>query len=255
MPVQTDQAVVLRLADYSESSQVVSLFTARSGLVRLLFKGARRSSRTRVATGLDLLEYGTLGYAPARAGAGLGILTEWVQLDAFTGLRSDLFCQYAAFYAAESISRLTEEYDPHPELFAALLALLRGLAGSTSQPQAPGSPSSPAACLVQFQTALLRAIGYAPVLSRCVGCGRSQTRGTVAYFSSTAGGLLCRDCEMHHAEKRRLPPGLLDADAAARSAAEWFALLDYHLTHIAGGPLHTAQTLHTLLKNPGRGGA
>jgi DNA repair protein RecO (recombination protein O) len=248
MPVRTDQAVVLRLSDYSESSQIVSLFTAASGLVRLIAKGSRRGTRKSFAAGLDLLEYGEVSYAPARGDAGLGILTEWVQRNAFGGLRHDLLRQYGGLYAAELVSKLTEEYDPHPDLFDALVELLRGLATGETAPQ-QASPG-PATAIVRFQVTLLRAIGYAPTLHRCVSCGRPRVRGTPAYFSSTAGGLICRDCEMHHTEKRRIRSAMLDSDADSRRTADWFLLLDYHLTHIAGRVFKTAERLRSLLVHP-----
>jgi DNA repair protein RecO (recombination protein O) len=249
MPVRTDQAVVLRLFDYSETSQIVSLFTAAAGLVRLIAKGSRRGTRKRFAAGLDLLEYGEVSYAPPRGDAGLGTLTEWVQRDAFAGLRHDLRRQYGGLYAVELVGTLTEEYDPHPDLFKALLELLRRLAaGPSALPQVSRAPAAPAvAALVRFQVTLLRAIGYTPTLRHCASCGRSRVRGTPAYFSSTAGGLICRDCEMHHSEKRRISPAMLDADPAAQPTVEWFRLLDYHLTHLAGRPFRTVDRLRSLL--------
>jgi DNA repair protein RecO (recombination protein O) len=245
MPVRSDQAIVLRLSDYSESSQIVTLFTARDGLVRLIAKGSRRGTRQRFAAGLDLLEHGEVGYAPARGDAGLGTLTEWLQRDAFTGLRGTLLRQYAGLYAVELVSRLTEEYDPHPELFDALLKLLGQLAGQTSGSEP--TPAEAAVALVGFQGALLKAIGYTPVLRQCVGCGQPRVRGTRAYFSSSAGGLLCRDCEMHHADKRRLSPAMLDDHPGDRWALEWFLLLDYHLTNVAGRAFRSAARLRELL--------
>ena len=191
MPARTDQAVVLRLSDYSESSQIVTLFTAAHGLVRLIAKGSRRGTRKRFATGLDLLEFGEVSYIPARGEAGLGTLTEWVQRDAFIGLRRQLLRQYAGLYAAELVGTLTEQHDPHPDLLEALLELLRQLAGTPSDPRpSPPDPTDPVAAIVRFQSALLKAIGYAPILHRCVDCARPRVRGTPAYFSSTAGGLI-----------------------------------------------------------------
>jgi DNA repair protein RecO (recombination protein O) len=240
MPIRTDQAIVLRLSDYSETSQIVSLFTAGGGLARLIAKGVRRGTRTRVAVGLDLLEYGEVSYAPPRGEAGLGTLTEWVQRDPFTNLRSSSLCLYGGLYAAELVSVLTEEYDPHPSLFRALLTTLRSLARA----------QDPVGTIVRFQLDLAAAIGYAPNLDGCVGCGRPRSRGGPIYFSSTAGGLLCRDCEMHHVEKRRVSAAIVAHRLGSGPAEEWFELLDYHLSHLAGRGFKTTDRLRALL--PGR---
>jgi len=237
-----DQAVVLRLTEYSETSQIVTLFSAAHGLVRLIAKGARRSTKKQFATGLDLLELGEVCYLPPRGDAQLGTLTEWVQRDTFAGLRRELLRLHGALYAIELVSYLTEELDPHPELFAALVALLRGLAG----------PEAAEPLLPRFQLDLLRAIGYEPNLAECVDCHRAVRPGGLAFFSAQAGGLICRDCEPHHVEKRRLEAGLLGAQGADPRA--WFELLDYHLTHTAGKRFQTAAAVLRLLEASGRKG-
>lgn len=251
MPIRSDQAVVLRLSDYSETSQIVTLFTARDGRVRLIAKGSRRGTRQRFAAGLDLLEYGEVSYVPARGEAGLGTLTEWTQLDTFSGLRAELVRQYGGLYAVELVDKLTEDYDPHPELLEALLKMLRRLAGGRDAAQ-PGSttPADPIAAVVRFQGILLKAIGYAPILRRCVGCGQPRVRGTRAYFSSSAGGLICRDCEVHHVEKRQISPAMLDGKPESQSPAEWFLLLDYHLSNVAGRAFKVSAQLQKLLATP-----
>jgi DNA repair protein RecO (recombination protein O) len=233
MPALNDQAIVLRLTEFSETSQIVTLFTVAHGLVRLIAKGARRSTARRFAAGLDALEYGEVSYAPPRGDARLGTLTEWVQRDTFGGLRREPARLYGGMYAAELVASLTEEDDPHAGLFEALRGLLAALAGE----------GEPARVLAVFQAALLKALGYAPNLTQCVGCGRPRTRGGPAFFSSTAGGLLCRDCELHHVEKRRLPAGLADTAPDSGDARAWFLLQDYHLTHLAGRPARTAEML------------
>lgn len=237
MPIHSDQAVVLRLTDYSETSQIVTLFTACGGLARLIAKGSRRGTSKRFAVGLDNLEYGDVSYAPPRGDAQLGTLTEWVQRDSFAGLRRELARLYGGMYAAEAVFTLTEENDPHADLFAALRGTLAALAGD----------GDPVRVLAGFQAELLRALGYAPNLAQCVSCTRPRVRGAAAYFSATAGGLLCRDCEMHYIEKRRLSPNLPDTTPRTGDAPAWFLLQDYHLTHLVGRPFKTAAELTAAL--------
>ncbi len=237
MNAQTDEAVVLRLTEFSETSQIVSMFGARHGLLRLIAKGARRSTKKRFAVGLDLLELGEVGFLPAHGDAQLGTLTEWVQRDAFAGLRRDLLRLHGALYAVELVAGLTEEGDPHPDLFRALADTLRNLAG-----EGPAAMHLPA-----FQHDLLRAIGYEPSLRECVGCRRAIARGHPVYFSAGAGGLLCRDCEPQHVEKRRVPPRLIETTPRTGDPSAWFDLLDYHLTHVAGRRFKTAEQVAALL--------
>ena len=70
MLVIHDQAVVLMRYDYSETSQVLVLFSRDHGKMRVLATGIKRSTKARFATGADLLEAGHLvgSDLPARRG-------------------------------------------------------------------------------------------------------------------------------------------------------------------------------------------
>ncbi|HQA45519.1 MAG TPA: recombination protein O N-terminal domain-containing protein, partial [Phycisphaerae bacterium] len=97
MPVMKDEAVALRRIDYSETSQVLLFLTRGHGPRRLLAKGIKRGTKQKFATGIDLLEHGRVVFAVRASGeSGLGNLTEWRQIDLYTGLRSDLHRLYAA---------------------------------------------------------------------------------------------------------------------------------------------------------------
>lgn len=238
MAMLKDQAVVLRLTDWSETSQIVTVLTREHGQLRLVAKGVRRGTRQRFATGLDLLELGELGYLPTRGDAQLATLTDWRQRESFVGLRRELVRLYGGLYAAELVAAMTLEDDPHPELFDALVQTLGELAGE----------ASPAPQVTTFQRALLEAIGYAPDLSQCVDCRRPVAgRGGPVFFSAGAGGLLCRDCEGPHVEKWRVRPGVAGTTPASGDARGWFELMDYHLTHLAGRRFKTAEPLAGLL--------
>jgi DNA repair protein RecO (recombination protein O) len=233
MPLIQDQAIVLRRLDYSETSQVLVLFTRDHGKVRAIAKGIKRSTKRRFATGIDLLEVGqvSLSTRTARPQA-LGPLTEWKPLRPLSGLREKLPRLYAAQYAAEVTAGLTEDWDPYPQVYDALLALLESLCDL----------DDPLPAVVAFVRGLLTEVGSVPQFDHCAGCGASSASSRPAntwYFSSHQGGLLCRDCEPAYVEKRQVPPAVLQAlgnPAAAGTAADRgvFELLNYHLSHLMG---------------------
>ena len=229
MPLLTDRAVVLRRLDYSETSQIVVLLTREHGQVRAIAKGIKRSTKTRFAAAIDLLELGQLVWStrPDRLGS-LSILTEWKQTKGFLGLRDRLERLYAAQYAVEITSELTTELDPHPVIFDALVNLL---AESCTL-------SQPLAMLCGFQRTLLIEIGLMPKMDCCVGCGSTLDLQSdqPAYFSSHEGGLLCRNCEPAQVEKRAVPSSAARAVATGQITAEIavaaFDLLNYHISHL-----------------------
>lgn len=244
MPMKTDQALVLRLSDYSESSQIATLFCAEGGQVRVIAKGARRGTKTRVAVGLDLLELGDVGYHPPRSGAELGTLAEWVQRDTFSGLRRSLPSLLGGLYAAELTAAMTEPEDPHPELFDRLQATLAALAVA----DAASDASSAGAHVVAFQLKLLQSVGYVPNFRTCCGCGRPRVRGTPAWFDSAAGGLICEACGPRFPHRRRIAAELVDTRLEASPPGEWFDLFDAHATCILGRRLHSARQFNALLR-------
>jgi DNA repair protein RecO (recombination protein O) len=234
----SDQAIVLRLTDYSESSQIAWLFTHKHGLVRLIAKGTKRSTRSRAAVGLDLLERGELTYLPAKGDAALGTLTDWRQLDAHRACRESLGSLYAALYAIELVTAFAEDSDPAPRLWQLLAELLDALGQSTRVADA----------VAGFQLSALREFGVLPELCKCVDCGHVPVDLTRCYMSASAGGLLCRDCEASHVEKQAVPAKLLREEVLQEHPGGWFDLLDYFITESLSKPLRSAGMLKTTLR-------
>jgi DNA repair protein RecO (recombination protein O) len=243
MPAIRDRAVVLKRLDYSESSQVVALYTRDHGKVRVIAKGARRSTGKRFKPGLELLEAGDVVFSVRHVGQeSLAPLSEWAPDRAFLGLRERLDRLQAAQYAADATAHLTEDWDRHPALFESLEGILDALCDA----------SDVILALCDYQRTLLEEVGLAPRLDGCVGCGLQvggrgggdACFGGDVYFSSFEGGLLCRDCEPARVEKRLVRTSV---DRLARWVGEGgreslmsgdrngvFDLLHYHLCHAMG---------------------
>jgi len=232
MSTLKDEAIVLRRLDFSETSQVLAFFTRDHGKVRVIAKGIKRSTRARHAAGIDLLEAGHLVLSvKSTHQQELAILAEWKQTSPFTQLRRRLDRLYGAQYGAGLTANLTEDWDPHPALFEALLRFLRTMEAADEC----------LAAVIAYQRDLLTQIGSLPVFEACVACGQVMpTRGDIC-FSSHDGGLLCRDCEGSRTEKLHVGRGVLSwlaGRAGARpDALEAYRILDYHLSHLMGRPL------------------
>jgi DNA repair protein RecO (recombination protein O) len=203
----TDQAICIRIADYSETSQVVRLLTRESGVVRLLAKGSKRP-KSKSAGRIDLFAEGRCVFGGAGRES-LGTLMEFAETASRGPLRADLDRLHAGLYMLELCGALLAEDDPHPEVFD----LLRSALGRLDE-----ADSAPPAVLAYFQYRLLRHVGLLGKLESCVRCGgKVGPRGV--YFSSSAGGLLCRNCEPAESEKYAVAPAAL-AGLAALAAAE-----------------------------------
>ena len=186
MSLARDRAIVLRLNDFSETSQVVALFTRGYGKVKMIAKGARRRTKAGAGAfdgGLDLLDAGeaVFRHAPEKD---LSLLTAWHLEDGHLPLRATLRAMHLALYAAELIDVLIEEHDPHPPLFDRLEHLLASLGTAAAEES-----------FLAFELDLLRETGDLPDLDRCTRCGDRPGAAEPVFFSPDAGGLVCQLCE------------------------------------------------------------
>jgi len=249
----TDQAICLRTVDYSETSQVVHLLTRQGGVVRLLAKGSKRP-KSKSGGPIDLFSEGSCVYAGARR-EGLGTLIEFAEGTAHPGLRNELRRLNAGLYMLELCAALLAEGDPAPNAFALLGRALTRL---------EQADSSPRAALAYFQWRLLRHVGLLGRMDACVSCGAAIGRKGV-YFSSSLGGMLCRDCEPAATEKYAVSPSALAALAALAAAEAGKrpklpvnqadaanALLAYHVEYQLGKRLKAARHAIGSLSRPRR---
>jgi DNA repair protein RecO (recombination protein O) len=200
MPLVRDRCICLRRTEYSETSQILTLFSRGHGIVRAIAKGAHRRTKagaSRFDGGADLLDTGDAVFTHD-PGKDLATLTEWGLRDGHLGLRRTLRGMYLGLYVAELVGRLVEEHDPHPELFDRMASTLAELETDRHEET-----------FLAFQLDLLRETGYLAELAACASCGAPVTERDVAYFSAARGGVVCRNCEGVVHDRAPLDPRLL----------------------------------------------
>lgn len=235
-----DFAICIRATDFSETSQIVTLFAKANGKIRAIAKGSKRP-KSAFDGPVDVFSYGKIVFSDSKKEK-LAILTEFEQQPGFTHLSDNLFAFNCCLLAAELLSNLTNDYDPHPELFDSFLQFLQ----NTNEIRDTHNASRDAlVLLILFQLALLKEVGLQPILSYCVNCktqyAKRDTRYEV-YFSSTANGLICRDCEASFPDKIRLTKdaaGCLTnlkgiAESNEKTLKEVEKILIHHFTNTLG---------------------
>lgn len=200
MSLQPDRCICLRKFEYSETSQILTMLARQSGLIRLIAKGAHRKTKagaSKFGGGIDLLEVGQAVFT-FDTRKDLSTLCEWTLLEGHLPLRSSLRGLYLGQYAAELITMLFQEHDPHPLLFDRLEQSLLEFA----------TPRREEAFL-SYELDLLREAGFLPELQNCIGCGRVMGNDMQAYFSPGRGGVACRSCESTIPDRMSLDGRLL----------------------------------------------
>ncbi len=186
MPLVHDRCICLRKTEYSETSQILTLFCASTESFASLPRAAHRRTKagaSRFDGGVDFLDVGAAVFThdPGRE---LATLTEWRLLEGHLELRLSLRGIYLGLYAAELVSRLIEEHDPHPQLFDRLETVWQDLATSRREET-----------FLAFELEMLRECGYLPELWVCAECGSDAQRWEMSFFSPARSGVICRNCE------------------------------------------------------------
>ncbi len=191
-----DTAICIRTTDYSETSQVVTFFTRTAGKVDAIAKGSKRP-KSSFGGPLEIFSYGQIMFTDSSRER-LSTLTEFVQQKDFSSLAKNHFGLNCAYLAVELTDKLTTDYDPHPELFDSLVEFFQNLQNSKAD-------ADRLVLLILFQLSLLRETGLQPVLNICVNCKNEFNSDWAAgFFSSSANGLVCMDCEGNYPNKIKL---------------------------------------------------
>jgi len=202
--VYRDSGVVLRVTKLGEADRIVTVLTRRTGRVRAVAKGVRRT-KSRFGGRLEPFSHVDL---QLYAGRNLDIVTQAESLDAFGSAIAADYPRYTAATAiVETVERLTsEEREPSLKLYLLLVSVLRALAGTDRDPSL---------LLDAFLVRSMSLAGWAPALQECARCGEP---GPHTAFSSPAGGLLCSGCRSPG--MARPGPGAI-ALMAALAAGDW----------------------------------
>ncbi|RKY23528.1 MAG: DNA repair protein RecO [Planctomycetota bacterium] len=234
-----DQAVCIRTVDYSETSQIVTFFARASGKIGAIAKGSKRP-KSSFDGPIEMLSHGRIVFAASNRNK-LATLCEFESAAGTAGpalLRNNLFSLNCCLFAAELVNLLTDEHDPHPALFDSFLEFLHNAENAREKCEM-------LALLILFQLALLKDVGLGPILDHCVNCkATSDIQHTTddIYFSSSANGLICKNCESAFQDKFKLTKNaaaaltnlklLAEADENTLNKIE--KLLAYHFTELTG---------------------
>lgn len=183
MALVKSRAVVLRTYRLGETSKVVVCYTRDYGKVRLVAKGARKGGGRLGAALEPMLVSGVVFYLTA--GRDLSLVSQAEVERQWRELRRDVVRMAYAGAVLELVDAVVPEREADPDLFELVEAAL--------DRAATAEHASLDAALWRFEVSLANALGYGPELSRCVGCGREPTAGSV--FVSGRGGVLCGRCE------------------------------------------------------------
>jgi DNA repair protein RecO (recombination protein O) len=235
--IYRDDGIVLRTHRLGEADRIVSVLARKTGRIRAVAKGVRRTksrfgARLEPFTHVDLLLY---------TGRSLDVITQAETLRPYGEQLAADYPRYTTGTAMlETAEKLTPvEKEPAMRQFLLLVGGLRALGEGEHDPR------------LVLDAYLLRSLavaGYAPALDECAVCGAPapQAVGGLRAFGLASGGLTCQNCRVPGAATPsaatvRLMSALLRGDWALADASErkhqvecsglTAAYLQWHLEH------------------------
>ncbi len=244
-----DDGIVLRTQDLGEADHIVTILTRRTGRIRAVGKGVRRT-KSRFGARLEPFTHVDL---QLHTGRSLDYVT---QAETVRAYGEPLAADYPRYTSGTAMLETAERFTPvekEPSLrqFLLLVGGLRALGEGAHDPRL---------VLDAFLLRSLAVAGYAPALAECALCGAADLAadgiggvdgaggagGGSRAFAIAAGGLTCRSCRPPGAATPSvhtiaLMSALLRGDWARADAAERrhqvecsglvAAYLQWHLEH------------------------
>ena len=185
-----DDGIVLRTHDLGEADHIVTILTRRTGRIRAVGKGVRRT-KSRFGARLEPFTHVDLQLYERRS---LDLIT---QAETIRPYGEALVADYPRYTSGTAMLETAERFTPvekEPALrqFLLLVGGLRALGEAAHDPRL---------VLDAFLLRSLAIAGYAPALAECALCGAADLAGGAGgngggsrAFAIAAGGLTCRSC-------------------------------------------------------------
>jgi len=169
---------IIRSIDFKESDKIITIFSKEFGKFSAIAKGARKLE-SKFGASLDLLTLNELVFYDKES---LKLLKEAHIINSFLALKKDYEKLNVALRCARLLNLLIKEGQIERctfQLFEDLLKWVERAEGAKLYELA-------------FKLKFIKALGFAPNLFRCAGCG-AQTQNYA--FSPEKGGLVCPTCK------------------------------------------------------------
>jgi len=202
MAIHKTEGIILTSANWSESSQTITLFTPDRGKITLNVKGSRQLAGKRGRP----LRFARLEFSCyLRAGSETGYLSDVEPVEVFLFEKDGQLGRLAfASAAVELLNSLLIAHDPQPSCYQITLSFLR-MTDQLDKNRLPG-------LFAGYILRLISLLGFRPNLAGCGLCGRSMSAENESenspplMFSAERGAIICDDCRRSLVQNDELLP-------------------------------------------------
>jgi DNA repair protein RecO len=145
------EGIIIGFENRGDADRLVSFYTPHAGKTAAVAKGIRYE-KSKLKGHMDLLTYGNFGLAKNR---GIGVVTDAVAFEDFSGLRTRAASMYAAMAVAAMYDNYLYPHDADPDLWELLCGTLQELSVERDD-----AYSGYAALVERFAGSFLKHLGY-----------------------------------------------------------------------------------------------
>ena len=172
MGSEETEIIVLRVVNYSESSQIIEAISPEFGRLNLIAKGARKLIKNSIGSPFDVMCRAKISFIPKNIES-LELVKSNTITSYSTGLRKNLASWYAGVLMIEIVKSIIQARNPEPVLYKSLRRSLNGI----------DSGADYRIALLYFFSRVLLALGVSPQVQ---GCEKTQkSLQTVPYIAWT----------------------------------------------------------------------
>lgn len=176
-------AINLKSYNLSESDKIIVMYSRDKGLIRGVAKGVKKP-KSKLGARMDLLVANKL---MLYKGKNLDTICQAEALNTFNRIRQNMDKIFYSLYISEVVANFGVEDDPcSNEVFDLLYKALECIASASDKVEI-------LIAVLKFQMKMMVLSGFGVELNTCLKCG-CELREDNMYFSSTLGGVICKEC-------------------------------------------------------------
>lgn len=180
-------AINLKAYNLSESDKIIVMYSREKGLIRGIAKGVKKP-KSKLGARMDLLVANKL---MLYKGKNLDTICQAEALNTFHKIRQNMDKIFYSLYISEVVANFGVEDDPcSAEVFDLLYKALDAISAADNKVDILIS-------VLKFQLKMMLLSGFGIELNTCLKCGCELNEDNM-YFSSSLGGVICKDCNQSY---------------------------------------------------------
>ena len=187
------EAINLKSYNLNDADKIIVMYSKDNGLIKGVAKGIKKP-KSKLGARMDLLMANSLKLLKGRS---MDTIIQAQTVNNFKKTREDIDKLMLSSYVSELVMNFGEGSEPaSEEIYELLYKALNRISNSQEKKDA-------LIAVIKFQLKILLIMGFCVELDTCL-CCREQILDEEMYFSSSMGGVLCKECNEHLGAKLKM---------------------------------------------------